>query len=175
MKNLPCPLFLPRIKREKTGFTAKDVQRRFLLVFALLVPPVVLAWRSSSSTASSWCACRRCSPSSEKPVHFYPRLWRQCSSQDALSTRASVSLMLAQVHSRPQDPTGNPRMDSSGGSYVEGNEYESTSAEIEAMGGDPFFLDDFSADQGQSGSGGVEEQREDWDGIVDDEAHFDFE
>lgn len=68
----------------------------------------------------------------------------------------------------PPSPTGY--------SYVEGADdwFGSEAEEIEAMGGDPFFLD------GEEGSDNNIECPEDsegweWDGSVDEDAHLDFE
>jgi hypothetical protein len=82
-----------------------------------------------------------------------------------------------------------PRNQMSGGSFVEGDSYDSTIEEIEAMGGDPFFLDEYYAADDDVGRGDdrsesspdnssdweVEDVNEGWDGVVDDNAHFDFD
>ena len=60
-------------------------------------------------------------------------------------------------------------------------DYDSEEEEILAMGGDPFFLDrgdDLSMGEADSsdGSSNMEvDVEEGWDGVVDEEAHFDFE
>jgi hypothetical protein len=71
---------------------------------------------------------------------------------------------------------------------VEGDSYDSTIDEIEAMGGDPTFLDEYAGGDGDDGSasprdssdgegdGGWEvDVEEGWNGVVDDNAHFDFD
>jgi hypothetical protein len=87
---------------------------------------------------------------------------------------------------------GNRRGGGPSGSFVEGDSYDSTIDEIEAMGGDPSFLDGYagaagdgddgsasprdSSDGDGDGDGGWEvDVEEGWNGVVDDNAHFDFD
>ena len=60
-------------------------------------------------------------------------------------------------------------------SYVEGNEYDDVYEEIEAMGGDPFFLDDTSPEDGEHDEVKDTDPDFEWDGAVDEDAHFDFD
>jgi len=84
-----------------------------------------------------------------------------------------------------------------GHSYVEGDSYEDNFAEIEAMGGDPFFLDfdenDDDNDDNKAGGDDLDEEEdysptagrgprpdrkeevdvEEWDGWEIEDAHFD--
>ena len=66
-------------------------------------------------------------------------------------------------------PTGPPseNIETGGYSFVEGGDYDSLEEEIEAMGGDPSFLEDYE-DGNLQVSGG-----DDWDGTVDEDAYFD--
>lgn len=57
-------------------------------------------------------------------------------------------------------------------SYVEGDEFEDPVAEIDALGGDPFFLQD---DDDKGGSNDGEEGDFLWDGEVDENAHLDLD
>jgi len=64
-------------------------------------------------------------------------------------------------------------------SYAEGNEYPTIEAEVEAMGGDPSFLDDIDsidregADISTAAAPDDEPTFFEWDGIVDEDAYFD--
>lgn len=73
-----------------------------------------------------------------------------------------------------------------GGTFVEGDDYESSLEEIEAMGGDPSFLGAYTAQPGDgsdvkpgpskgASSGWDVNVDEGWNGVADDNAHFDFD
>jgi hypothetical protein len=90
-------------------------------------------------------------------IHFSPSVGRRSRCR-AVVLRSSLS--------------EKPRPSSSGFSYVEEGEYTTSEEEVDAMGGDPFFLDDF--DDSSSSSDAVDEVAAwEWDGIVDDDAHMD--
>jgi len=80
--------------------------------------------------------------------------------------RSRMRLLAKAERSSNRPPSSPP----TGFSYVEGENYDNEIEEVEAMGGDPFFL---QVDEEQ------EEKETDpdfeWDGIVDDEAHLDFD
>ena len=63
-----------------------------------------------------------------------------------------------------------PSSPPTGFSYVEGENYDNEFEEVEAMGGDPFFLQVEQEDEEKETDPDFE-----WDGIVDDEAHLDFD
>jgi hypothetical protein len=69
------------------------------------------------------------------------------------------------------------RPTSSGFSYVEEGEYASAEEEIDAMGGDSFFLEDQDANATSSTQESNSEEDVDavweWDGVVDEDAHMD--
>jgi hypothetical protein len=91
--------------------------------------------------------------------------------------RTSVALACAR---------GTPKRSVSGGTFVEGDDYESSLEEIEAMGGDPSFLGACTAPPGEGSSvesatsegefrGWNVEADEGWNGVADDKEHFDFD
>jgi hypothetical protein len=55
-----------------------------------------------------------------------------------------------------------------GYSFVEGDKIDSLEQEIQAMGGDPFFLEDFATPGEESNM-----ELEEWDGQEDEAAYFD--
>ena len=63
-----------------------------------------------------------------------------------------------------------PSSFSSGFSFVEGGNYGNAEEEIEAMGGDPFFLDD-NTDPEQGAD--VTDPCVEWDGTIDEDAQLD--
>jgi hypothetical protein len=82
-----------------------------------------------------------------------------------------------------------PKQSVSGGTFVEGDDYGSSLEEIEAMGGDPSFLGAYTTPtvEGSSLNPGLVEGElggesfgwnvdvdEGWNGVVDENAHFDF-
>jgi hypothetical protein len=96
-----------------------------------------------------------------------------------------------QEEERPQK---NPRKDNTGFSYVEGMDFASTNEEIEAMGGDPFFLQPVTTTTSTTtttnainndplsplvvavsdvDSGDGKEQPFVWDGVEIEDAYFD--
>jgi hypothetical protein len=91
--------------------------------------------------------------------------------------RTSVALACART---------TPKHSVIGGTFVEGDDYESSLEEIEAMGGDPSFLGACTAPPGEGSSvesatsegeslGWNVEADEGWNGVADDNAHFDFD
>lgn len=81
-----------------------------------------------------------------------------------LRTRSQICLCLARL------PTPN------GYSFVEEGNYGTVEEEIEAMGGDPSFLEGFDAGKKMSidTTRPVEPQKDDiWDGTVDENVYFD--
>jgi hypothetical protein len=96
--------------------------------------------------------------------------------------------------SGPREKTKNPRKDNTGFSYVEGMDFASSIEEIEAMGGDPFFLNQPQqlpvvgavacissglstteyADASTNRSGDDEDNKPwVWDGVENEDAYFD--
>ena len=55
-------------------------------------------------------------------------------------------------------------------SYVEGDTFEDPKEEVEALGGDPFFLDNDEDEKGGKDDGDFL-----WDGEVDENAHLDLD
>jgi len=96
--------------------------------------------------------------------------------QQQLQRRISIRVARTQIQVRaatpPNKPPRNP-LTFGTGSYVDDGDYGSAEEEIEAMGGDPFFLhDNQQVDD-------PEEQEKDtdpdfeWDGIEVEDAHMD--
>lgn len=56
-------------------------------------------------------------------------------------------------------------------SYVEGDEFENELMEIDALGGDPAFLSYDDTDEADEDN--FSESEPEWDGTVDEDAHFD--
>jgi hypothetical protein len=66
-------------------------------------------------------------------------------------------------------------------SYVDGDNFENAEDEVLAMGGDPFFLQDDSKDEGPPGASNLQVDPDPaetgkflWDGEVDEDAHLDL-
>jgi hypothetical protein len=66
---------------------------------------------------------------------------RQSSAGSGGRVVAFPFLLFAVATGKQEERPKNPRKDNTGFSYVEGMDFASTNEEIEAMGGDPFFLD----------------------------------
>jgi len=78
-----------------------------------------------------------------------------------------MSLLLLLHAKTPKPPTGIS-------TFVEGSDYyDSMEEEIEAMGGDPFFLDNYNNGDDDNDENDAAPDFE-WDGSVEEDAHMDF-
>lgn len=85
-------------------------------------------------------------------------------------------LQAATSNNKPPTPPPKPPSGYSGFSFVEGDsdDYVDVRDEIEAMGGDPFFLDD-SEEEEKEKSSAPDPDFWQGDGLVDDDAHLDLD
>jgi hypothetical protein len=83
-----------------------------------------------------------------------------------LSAKARDITVLQSTAPRSSPPKGY--------SYVEGSEYGNLEDELDAMGGDPAFLDSFSERNVEAaGDDGNDGENDGWDGEVIEDAYFD--
>jgi len=124
-----------------------------IAIFIIAVTPLMHCWTLTFPFRSKTAVARRISQRMLLP------------SSRLQSTRVSPKNTATTLFLAPTGPpSGN--IETGGYSYKEEDDYESPEEEIEAMGGDPYFL------QEDSEAGNLQVS-EGWDGTIDEDAYFD--